>query len=113
LTDGEIAQMLQDAYAHAKDDMQARALRERQVDLQQLLESLSQALAVDGDLLSDDERAQLDQEMQAARSVCGGQQMEALKQAMDSLTRLSEPFAARRMDRAVSLALTGQSIDQL
>jgi molecular chaperone HscA len=113
LTDGEIAQMLQDAYAHAKDDMQARALRERQVDLQQLLESLSQALAVDGDLLSDEERAQLDQEMQAARSVCGGQQMEALKQAMDSLTRLSEPFAARRMDRAVSLALTGQSIDQL
>lgn len=113
LTDGEIAQMLQDAYLHANDDMQARALRERQVDLQQLLESLSQALAVDGDLLSDDERAQLDQEMQAARSVCGGQQMEALKQAMDSLTRLSEPFAARRMDRAVSLALTGQSIDQL
>jgi molecular chaperone HscA len=113
LTDGEIAHMLQDAYAHAKDDMQARAIRERQVDLQQLLESLSQALAVDGDLLSDDERAQLDQEMQAARSVCGGQQMEALKQAMDSLTRLSEPFAARRMDRAVSLALTGQSIDQL
>jgi molecular chaperone HscA len=113
LSDGEIAQMLQDAYAHAKDDMQARALRERQVDLQQLLESLSQALSVDGDLLSDDERAQLDQEMQAARSVCGGQQMEALKRAMDSLTKLSEPFAARRMDRAVSLALTGQSIDQL
>lgn len=113
LSDGEIAQMLQDAYAHAKDDMQARALRERQVDLQQLLESLSQALSVDGDLLSDDERAQLDQEMQAARSVCGGLQMEALKRAMDSLTKLSEPFAARRMDRAVSLALTGQSIDQL
>ena len=113
LSDGEIAQMLQDAYAHAKDDMQARALRERQVDLQQLLESLSQALSVDGDLLSDDERAQLEKEMQAARSVCGGQQMEALKRAMDSLTKLSEPFAARRMDRAVSLALTGQSIDQL
>lgn len=113
LSDGEIAQMLQDAYAHAKDDMQARALRERQVDLQQLLESLSQALSADGDLLSDDERAQLDEEMQAARSVCGGQQMEALKRAMDSLTKLSEPFAARRMDRAVSLALTGQSIDQL
>jgi molecular chaperone HscA len=113
LSDGEIAQMLQDAYAHAEDDMQARALRERQVDLQQLLESLSQALAVDADLLSDDERQALDQEMQAARSVCGGQQMNDLKQAMDALTRLSEPFAARRMDRAVSLALTGQSIDQL
>ncbi|MFZ9161568.1 MAG: Fe-S protein assembly chaperone HscA [Burkholderiaceae bacterium] len=113
LSDGEIAQMLQDAYAHAKDDMQARALREHQVDLQQLLESLSQALAADGDLLSDDERLQLDQEMVAARSVCGGQQVEALKRAIDQLSRLSEPFAARRMDRAVSMALTGQSIDQL
>lgn len=113
LSDGEIAQMLQDAYAHAKDDMQARALREHQVDLQQLLESLSQALAADGDLLSDDERQQLDREMVAARSVCGGQQVEALKRAIDQLSRLSEPFAARRMDRAVSMALTGQSIDQL
>jgi molecular chaperone HscA len=113
LSDGEIAQMLQDAYAHAKDDMQARALREHQVDLQQLLESLSQALAADGDLLSDDERQQLDREMLAARSVCGGQQVEALKRAIDQLSRLSEPFAARRMDRAVSMALTGQSIDQL
>lgn len=113
LTDGEIAQMLQDAYAHAKDDMEARALREHQVDLQQLLESLSQALAADGDLLSDDERQQLDREMVAARSVCGGQQVEALKRAIDQLSRLSEPFAARRMDRAVSMALTGQSIDQL
>ncbi|MFM1788371.1 MAG: hypothetical protein RLZZ166_838 [Pseudomonadota bacterium] len=113
LSDGEIAQMLQDAYAHAKDDMQARALREHQVDLQQLLESLSQALAADGDLLSDEERQQLDREMVAARSVCGGQQVEALKRAIDQLSRLSEPFAARRMDRAVSMALTGQSIDQL
>ena len=113
LSDGEIAQMLQDAYAHAKDDMQARALREHQVDLQQLLESLSQALSADGDLLSDDERQQLDREMVAARSVCGGQQVEALKRAIDQLSRLSEPFAARRMDRAVSMALTGQSIDQL
>jgi molecular chaperone HscA len=113
LSDGEIAQMLQDAYANAKDDMQARALRERQVDLQQLLESLSQALAADGDLLSDDERQALEQQMQIARSVCGGQLLDDLKRAIDVLTRLSEPFAARRMDRAVSLALTGQSIDQL
>jgi molecular chaperone HscA len=105
--------MLQDAYAHAQEDMQARALREQQIDLQQLLESLTQALSADADLLSADERRDLEVAMQQARGVCGGQQPTDLKEAIAHLTRLSEPFAARRMDRAVAMALTGQSIDQL
>ncbi len=113
LSDGEIAQMLQDAYAHAQEDMQARALREQQIDLQQLLESLTQALSADADLLSSDERRDLEVAMQQARAVCGAQQLTDLKEAIAHLTRLSEPFAARRMDRAVAMALTGQSIDQL
>ena len=36
LTDGEIAQMLKDSFAHAADDMQARALAEAQVEADQI-----------------------------------------------------------------------------
>ena len=51
LTDGEIARMLQDSFAHAADDMQARALAEAQVEADQIARRRrAAALAADGDL---------------------------------------------------------------
>ena len=57
LSDGEIARMLQESFAHAADDMQARALAEAQVEADQLVAATRAALAADGDLLDADERA--------------------------------------------------------
>ena len=110
LGDGEIAQMLEDAMTHAGSDMRARALREHQVELRQLIESLSEALAADADLLSHSERVELEAAMSAGRQVCGGDHLDAIKNALDGLGRLSGPFAERRMNRAVSQALKGKSI---
>ena len=39
LTDGEIAQMLKDSFAHAADDMQARALAEAQVEADRIADA--------------------------------------------------------------------------
>lgn len=113
LSDAEIAGMLQDAFAHAKEDMGLRALREAQVDLQQLIESIAAALSVDGDLLSESERTDLEAELRKARLMCGGADVDALRQQTERLGQLTESFAARRMDRAVAMALTGRSIDTL
>ena len=113
LTDAEIANMLEQSFTHAKVDMQARALREQQVESQQLLEVLSAALEADGDLLSPAERSEIDAAMTDCRSVCGGQDVERLRSATERLSALTDPFAARRMDRAVSQALSGQSIHNL
>ena len=60
LTDGEIARMLQESFAHAADDMAARALAEAQVEAEQMAAATARALAVDGDLLSAEERAAID-----------------------------------------------------
>ncbi|NDF04719.1 MAG: hypothetical protein EB068_06395 [Betaproteobacteria bacterium] len=90
--------------------MKARALREHQVELRQLIESLSEALAADADLLSHSERVELEAAMSAGRQVCGGDHLDAIKNALDGLGRLSGPFAERRMNRAVSQALKGKSI---
>lgn len=113
LSDGEIAAMLEDSFAHANEDMGQRAMREAQVDLQQLIESISSALAADGDLLSSEERDTLDAALASGRAICGGADTEALKAHLQELARLTESFAARRMDRAVAQALTGKSIDSL
>ena len=60
LTDGEIARMLQESFAHAQDDMAARALAEAQVEAEQIAEATARALAADGELLAADERAAID-----------------------------------------------------
>ena len=113
LTDDEIASMLEQAVAHSREDMQQRAVREALLDLEQLLEAISAALEQDGDLLSAQERQALDNEVTQARKVCASQDREALVAASERLSGLADPFAERRMNRAVSQALTGQSIENL
>jgi molecular chaperone HscA len=110
LSDGQIADMLKDAFSSAKEDMAVRALREAQVDAQRLLEATSAALAEDGDLLAPDERHQIDQSIDLLRTTCGGQDLDLLRARTKALSEVSDPFAARRMDRAVQRALAGQSI---
>ena len=56
LAEDEITQMLQDSFSYARDDMQARALREQQVEADRMVEDLLAALAKDGaELLDEDE----------------------------------------------------------
>ncbi len=111
LSDAEIARMLSEAFSNAKDDMQARALREAQVDAQRLLQAISAALAQDADLLDAQERQAIDGGLDALRQSCGGADLDQLRERTKQLTVLTEAFAARRMDRAVQRALAGQSID--
>jgi molecular chaperone HscA len=113
LSDDAIASMLEQAVTHSRDDMQQRALREAQIDLQQLIEALSAALQVDADLLTAQEQRALEAEIRQARDVCGAGDRDALLAATERLGKLADPFAERRMNRAVSQALTGQSIENL
>ena len=62
LTDREIETMLRNSLDHAQDDMEARRLREQQVEADRVLEALHAALREDGDkFLSSEERTAIDQ----------------------------------------------------
>ena len=113
LGDDEIATMLQAAFGNAQADVQARALREQQVDADRLLESVDAALQADADLLGADERAALDALIARLRSAREGAELSALRAATDSLARGTELFAERRMDRSIARALTGRRIGEL
>ena len=62
LSDDEVAAMLRASQTNAAEDMQARQLREAKVEAESLLHGLAGALDADGDLLSDEERADLEKE---------------------------------------------------
>ena len=113
LTDDEVARMLQDSFAHAADDMQARALAEAQVDADQLAEATRAALAADGDLLSAAEHAAIDIALARLAAARAGADPAALRAEVAAVGRATDEFAARRMNRSVARALTGRRVDAL
>jgi molecular chaperone HscA len=113
LADTDIARMLQESEAHAVDDMEARALGEAQVEGERMLAATRSALDADGDLLAPEERASIDAAMATVQRLVASADRHALSAAVVALNVATEDFAARRMDRSVTGALAGRSVDSL
>ncbi len=113
LADDEVARMLQEGFAHAQDDMQARQLQEARVEAQRLVLAVEAALSADGDLLVTAERAVIDEALMAARAAAAGLDVRAIKQATEVLSQATESFAAERMNRGIRTALTGRRVEDL
>ncbi|MCT9125844.1 Fe-S protein assembly chaperone HscA [Cupriavidus gilardii] len=113
LGDDDIARMLQDSFREAEHDMKSRALAEERVEAERLLEATRSALQADGDLLSDDERAQVEALMTQVRETAAGDDHLAIKAAIETLSRGTDEFAARRMDRSIKNALAGRKVQEL
>jgi molecular chaperone HscA len=113
LSDAEITRMLVESHAHAADDMEARALGEVRVEAEGMIAATEAALAVDGAMLSVDERAAIERALAETRRLLAADDRRALHAAVGALNRATEEFAAQRMDRGVAQALTGRSVDAL
>jgi molecular chaperone HscA len=114
LSDEEITRMLQESTQHARDDMQARALREQQTEAAQLLEAVDNALRQDGDALLDaTAQARIRNSMDGLRKVLEGNEHQVIKRAVEALNQATTEFAQRRMDQSVKHALTGQKLSEL
>ncbi|MDD2691752.1 MAG: Fe-S protein assembly chaperone HscA [Simplicispira sp.] len=113
LSDDQVAQMLQDGFATAAQDIQARALVEARVDADRMLMATQSALDADGDLLSGTERAAIDALMAALRSQQTSQDAAAIESATQALAHGTEAFAAQRMNRGIRAALAGKNVQSL
>ncbi|CQR41736.1 MAG: Fe-S protein assembly chaperone HscA [Betaproteobacteria bacterium] len=113
LDDAQIAQMLHDSVAHAQDDRDARMLQEARVDAQALLAATRNAMQLDRDLLSEQEVAQIHTDMAALAQAEQGGDIDQIRLATEVLTRQTDAFAERRMNRSIQRALAGQSVDQI
>jgi len=113
LADDQIANMLKDGFASAEGDMVARKLREARVEAERMTLATRAALNADGDLLSTDEQAAIDQLLQTLAQTAQGENADAIDDAVQALAKGTEAFAAERMNRSIQQALTGQNIDKL
>jgi molecular chaperone HscA len=113
LGDEEIAQMLQQGFASAEADMAARALHEAKVDAERLTLATRSALAADGDLLDDGEKAAIESLLGDVAAVAAGDDHTAINAAVERLAKGTEAFAAMRMNRGIRQALAGRNVEEV
>ncbi|CAM4043917.1 Fe-S protein assembly chaperone HscA [Pseudoalteromonas byunsanensis] len=114
LSDDQVAQMLKDSMSNAKDDMQARMLKEQQVEALRVLEALEASLAKDSALLNEQELTHLREQMALlATAREQAQSPDEIKNAIEKVDAASSEFASRRMDVSIKKALQGQSVDEV
>lgn len=114
LSDDQVSNMLKESMSNAKGDMQARMLKEQQVEALRVIEALEASLASDSGLLDEAQLAYLRAEIAELVKVReNAQQPNEIKTAIEKMDNASSDFAARRMDASIKKVLTGQSVDNI
>ncbi len=118
LDDTQITQMLKDSMSNAEQDMQARMLKEQQVEAKRVLESVQAALAADGGLLTEQERNDISNALFQLVEIAqnSDQNPTAIKDietAIEHVDKLTANFAELRMDASIRQALSGQKVDEI
>lgn len=113
LTDAQIAQMLQDGFSTAQQDMAARALVEARVDADRMLLATRSALQADGDVLTAEARAGIDTLMQQLTDCLHSSDAAVIEAATQALAKGTESFAAQRMNRGIREALAGKNVQSI
>jgi molecular chaperone HscA len=113
LDDSKIAQMIKDSMSNAKSDIDARMLKEQQVEASRVIESIQAALSTDSHLLSTEEIEEINAVIKVLAKVSQGNDVGAIESAIDKLDHSTALFAERRMDSSINKALAGQSVEKL
>jgi len=113
LSDDQVANMLKSSMQFARQDMQLRLLREQQVEADRVLEAVSQALHADAHLLAETELAEIKASLAQLAQVKQGDDTATIKAAIEHTNKLTDEFAARRMDQSIRSALKGHNVDEV
>ena len=113
LDDSTITQMLKDSMSNAAEDMAARARAEAVVEAESLTDAVNAALELDSDLLEAEELQRIQQDIAALQGRLKDGKAEDIRAAVAKLSHSTDNFAAKRMNRNIQRALTGQSVDNI
>ena len=113
LDDETITRMLKEGMNNAGEDMAARARAEAQVEAEGLIAAVSAALALDSDLLEPSALAHIQALISKLQTNLSSHTAEQIRAATTALAQATDDFAAKRMNRNIQRALTGQSVENL
>ena len=108
-----IEDILESSYEYAESDMEIRSLKEAQVEAKQLVDSINSALESDRELLGVEQLSVLNSAMKHLSALLDAGTSVEIRSATEELNRLSNEFAAKRMDLHIGKALKGKIIDKM
>ena len=108
-----IEDILESSYENAELDMEIRSLKEAQVEAKQLVDSINSALESDRELLGVEQLSVLNSAMKHLSALLDAGTSVEIRSATEELNRLSNEFAAKRMDLHIGKALKGKIIDKM
>ncbi len=113
LSDTEIETMLRDSMTYARDDMEARRLREQQVEADRAIEALDAALLADGEvLLTADERSHILTFRDKLVTLRPGNDYRAIEAGIKALEKAADAYVERRMNASIRAAMAGHRVDE-
>lgn len=113
LDDVTISKMLHDSLKNAEEDVEMRKNQEAKVNAQGLLEAVQAALAMDADLLESTEKECIERAITHLQAALSNANTLTIDQRTQKLNQVTDAFAAKRMNRNISRALTGQKISDI
>jgi len=113
LEEHQITSMLMASMKNAEHDMQARMLKEQQVEASRVIESIQAALLADSHLLSTQEVATINDAINSLATINKADIVTDIEAAIEKLNDSTATFAERRMDSSIKTALAGQSVDEV
>ena len=107
-------EMLEAAIDNAEGDVEKRLLIEAATEAEQVLYALQGALAADGALIqSEEERTSIEQVSTELRNAMLNSDRQRIAQLTRRLDEVSAPFAQRRIERDLAIALEGRTADDV
>ncbi|MEK7445991.1 MAG: molecular chaperone DnaK [candidate division NC10 bacterium] len=113
LTEDEVARMVEESFAHAEEDVNARLLIETRTEADTVMTHVERALAQGAGLVSADDRARIQHALQALREVRNGQDRDVIRERTIELNKATARLAEAMMDAALKGALASRRADQV
>ncbi|NQY63223.1 MAG: Fe-S protein assembly chaperone HscA [Alteromonadaceae bacterium] len=113
LDEDQIASMLKASMQNAEVDIQARMIKEQQVEASRVIESVQSALAADSQLLTETEIAAINTAINELAKITQSSVADDIEAAIEKLNDSTAVFAERRMDASIRTALSGHSVDDI
>jgi molecular chaperone HscA len=113
LEEQEITKMLMDSMNNAEQDIQARMLKEQQVEASRVIETVQSALNIDGELLNEKEINIINNAISTLAKIAQTTVADDIEAAIETLNESTAIFAERRMDSSIKTALAGHSVNEI